>query len=72
MQHSEGVTAAVCVVGFPTSEATIHDNWQVGGLRGTGSNDFSVRALTNVRAHGVSEPVFWPTFHCRASGLTLP
>jgi alkylation response protein AidB-like acyl-CoA dehydrogenase len=26
----------------PTSEATIHDNWDVVGLRGTGSNDFSL------------------------------
>jgi alkylation response protein AidB-like acyl-CoA dehydrogenase len=57
IQHSEWVTAAVRVVRdgdrvpeflavvFPTSEATIHDNWQVGGLRGTGSNDFSVTDL---------------------------
>ena len=26
----------------PTSQATIHDNWDVVGLRGTGSNDFSL------------------------------
>ena len=57
IQHSEWVTAAVravqdgdrapesLAVVFPTSAATIHDNWQVGGLRGTGSNDFSVAAL---------------------------
>ena len=30
---------------FPTSEARIHDNWQVVGLKGTGSNDFSVSGL---------------------------
>ncbi len=57
IRHSEWVTAAVRVVRddghvpeflavvFLTSEATIHDNWQVGGLRGTGSNDFSVADL---------------------------
>jgi alkylation response protein AidB-like acyl-CoA dehydrogenase len=57
IQHSEWVTAGVRVVVdgdrapetlavvFPTSVATIHDNWQVGGLRGTGSNDFSVTDL---------------------------
>ena len=27
---------------IPTSQAEIHDNWDVVGLRGTGSNDFSV------------------------------
>ncbi|MEC9308754.1 MAG: acyl-CoA dehydrogenase family protein [Chloroflexota bacterium] len=27
---------------LPTSQATIHDNWQVMGMRGTGSCDFSV------------------------------
>jgi len=30
---------------FPTKEAVIHDNWQVAGLKGTGSNDFSVSNL---------------------------
>ena len=33
------------MVVFPTSEAQIHDNWQVVGLKGTGSNDFSVSNL---------------------------
>ena len=32
-------------VAFPTSEVQIHDNWQVMGLRGTGSCDFSVSNL---------------------------
>jgi alkylation response protein AidB-like acyl-CoA dehydrogenase len=27
---------------FPREEVTIHDTWQVSGLRGTGSNDFEV------------------------------
>lgn len=30
---------------FPTSVAHIHNNWQVAGLRGTGSNDVSVSEL---------------------------
>jgi alkylation response protein AidB-like acyl-CoA dehydrogenase len=30
---------------FPTSAAQIHDNWQVAGLQGTGSCDFSVTDL---------------------------
>ncbi len=30
---------------FPKEEATFHDNWQVQGLRGTGSFEFSVRNL---------------------------
>ena len=30
---------------FPTSDVKIHDNWQVSGLRGTGSNDYSVTDL---------------------------
>lgn len=30
---------------YPASEATIHDNWHVSGLSGTGSNDVSVDGL---------------------------
>ncbi len=30
---------------YPTAHATIHDNWQVCGLMGTGSNDVSVQGL---------------------------
>ena len=30
---------------FPRSAVTIHGNWQVGGLKGTGSSDFSVTDL---------------------------
>jgi alkylation response protein AidB-like acyl-CoA dehydrogenase len=30
---------------FPTSDAVIHDNWDVAGLKGTGSCDFSVSGL---------------------------
>ena len=54
IRHSEWVSGGVRVardgvetgerlrVIFPTSDVKIHDNWQVSGLRGTGSNDFSV------------------------------
>ena len=30
---------------MPASSVTIHDNWHVAGLKGTGSNDFSVNDL---------------------------
>ena len=30
---------------FPVSQVEIHDNWQVAGLKGTGSNDYSVTDL---------------------------
>ncbi len=30
---------------MPASDVTIHDNWHVAGLKGTGSNDFSVSDL---------------------------
>ena len=33
------------IVVFPAAAAEIHDNWQVAGLEGTGSNDFSVTDL---------------------------
>ena len=55
--HSEWVSAGARVIteeagypaqiraAMPTSQVTIHDNWQVMGLRGTGSCDFSVESL---------------------------
>ena len=57
IRHSQWVSAGARVVsqngGHPaqiratlrTSDVTIHDNWQVMGLRGTGSCDFSVNGL---------------------------
>ena len=57
IRHAQWVTASAMVqrddgsapeplsMVMPTSEVTIHDNWHVAGLRGTGSNDFSVSDL---------------------------
>ena len=39
------LTAERCAVVFPTESATVHDNWQVAGLQGTGSCDFSLEDL---------------------------
>jgi alkylation response protein AidB-like acyl-CoA dehydrogenase len=40
-----GETPEVRMMVFPTASAQIHDNWQVAGLEGTGSCDFSVARL---------------------------
>ena len=57
VRHSQWISAGARVTteepGYPaqirttirTKDATIHDNWQVMGLRGTGSCDFSVKDL---------------------------
>ena len=56
VRHSDWVSAGARVksedgrplqlrVVMPRREVTVHDNWQVMGLRGTGSCDFSVDAL---------------------------
>ena len=57
IRHSEWISAGARVIteepGYPpqiratmrTSDVEIHDNWQVMGLRGTGSCDFSVEDL---------------------------
>ncbi len=57
VRHSQWICAGARVVAeqdgypaqvrlaLPTSKVTIHDNWQVMGLRGTGSCDFSVENL---------------------------
>jgi indole-3-acetate monooxygenase len=54
VRHSEWIVACTLVAGaadalperhmmvFPTAGAEIHDNWQVAGLKGTGSCDFSI------------------------------
>lgn len=39
---------------FPVNDCVIHDTWHVGGLRGTGSNDFSVSDLFVSRTMGPS------------------
>ena len=55
IRHSEWLSAGATVerngkterrmMVFPTASAEIHDNWQVAGLKGTGSCDFSVDGL---------------------------
>ena len=56
VRHSDWVSAGARVVGddprpaqlrllMPRRDVTVHDNWQVMGLRGTGSCDFSVDDL---------------------------
>jgi alkylation response protein AidB-like acyl-CoA dehydrogenase len=55
VRHSEWITAGAIVtrdnapvhlmMSFPTKLAHIHDNWQVAGLKGTGSCDFSTDSL---------------------------
>jgi len=57
IRHAEWVSGGVKVVRdgsetgerlrmvFPASQIEIHDNWQVAGLKGTGSNDYSVNDL---------------------------
>lgn len=43
--HDGEVSSDVRMVTFPTYQVKIHDNWDVAGLRGTGSCDFSVSDL---------------------------
>ncbi len=55
IRHADWLAASAVVLGdgapevrklvFPVASATIHDNWQVVGLKGTGSCDFSVEDL---------------------------
>ena len=43
--RNDGGAPQLMSVIFPTAKAKIHDNWQAAGLKGTGSNDFSVSNL---------------------------
>lgn len=57
-QHANWMLGASRVAGskgwvmsfFPKEEATFHDNWQVQGLRGTGSFEFSVQDLVVIKS----------------------
>ena len=48
-----------CMAVFPTTAAQVHDNWQVAGLQGTGSCDFSVVDLF------VPEAFVWHLVHAQ-------
>jgi alkylation response protein AidB-like acyl-CoA dehydrogenase len=64
IRHSQWLAASAMVTGegapevrklvFPTAAARIHDNWQVMGLKGTGSCDFSVEDVFVPRAFSYS------------------
>jgi len=63
---------------FHKSEVTLHDNWNTSGLRGTGSNDFSVsdvlvpegRWITLGGRPSVDAPLYrFPTLGLLASGV---
>ena len=45
VQRDDGSESQTIFAIMPASAVTIHDNWHVAGLRGTGSNDFSVSDL---------------------------
>ena len=78
VRHSEWIAAGAMVTRdgtperrmmiFPTASATLHDNWQVAGLKGTGSCDFSTDDLFVLEAFtwdplaGVPQrggPLYW-------------
>jgi len=50
---------------LPLEAVTVHDNWHVGGLRGTGSNDFSVEDIFVPSEHT------WSMFSAPRRGGTL-
>ncbi len=64
IRHSQWLAASAMVVGggapevrklvFPVEAALIHDNWQVVGLKGTGSCDFSVEDVFVPKAFSYS------------------
>ncbi len=45
VSRDEAAPPELRMVAFPTAQAKVHDNWDVVGLRGTGSCDFSVSDL---------------------------
>ena len=45
VQRDDAPESQIIFAIMPASDVTIHDNWHVAGLRGTGSNDFSVSDL---------------------------
>ncbi len=56
LYHEENPHPDVYTCFVRTSDVTIHDNWQVAGLRGSGSNDVSVDGVF------VPESYTWPRY----------
>lgn len=54
MRRHEDGTPETRMMLFPASSVTLHDTWQVMGLKGTGSGDFEVTDCTVPKTHSVS------------------
>ncbi len=74
-RHSGDGSPVSRMMMMPVDQATIHDNWSVMGLRGTGSNDFSVddRFIPEERTFALFSPPLdtGPLFNPRASMVTI-
>ena len=69
VRHAEWMTASATVQSrqeynislvFPVSKGRVHDNWQVSGLEGSGSNDISVSDLFVSKAFSWDNSVWKP------------
>jgi alkylation response protein AidB-like acyl-CoA dehydrogenase len=52
--RTPGGSPEIRMVFFPRETYTVHDTWDVAGLRATGSHDIALEARTAVQAHSVS------------------
>lgn len=62
-QPANGAGPELRVAYFPAADAEVLDTWHTTGLRGTGSNDFTVREATVPREHTFSFPVLPAAYH---------